>query len=168
MIRIATAALLATLAVTAARAQEPRGCDKFKWNLDAEQRALGAEPRLVENGAAVGLGSQGHAVALVSLDRAGLAMAPERNPGGSATRAGFVRIAAPPAAGLVQVTVSEAVWIDLVQDGQFVRPAAFSGALDCADVRKSVRFPVAAKPFVLQFSGAAIERVGFTLAPAGP
>ena len=164
-------ALLAALAIaaaSAAAAQEPSGCDTFRWPVAAESRALSGEVAAVANGAELQPGPQGHAVALVPLEAAGLAAPPERVRGGESPNAAFVRYPAPPVSGTVQVTLDQAAWIDLVQDGRFVRPSAFSGASGCPGVRKTVRFVIDARPVVLQFSGTGMERVRFVVASPQP
>jgi hypothetical protein len=40
-----------------------------------------------------------------------------------------------------------------VQDGRTVKSSAFSGAVGCEGIRKSVKFDLAAQPFTLQLSG---------------
>ena len=49
-------------------------------------------------------------------------------------------------------------WIDVVQDGHAVKSAAFSGALGCEGVRKSVKFDLAAQPLTLELSGVPATR----------
>ena len=39
--------------------------------------------------------------------------------------------------------------VDVVQDGHFLKPKAFSGATDCDGIRKTMKFELAASPFVV-------------------
>lgn len=138
-----------------AQAQEPSGCDKFKWPLDRE-RALMA--KAVE----ASLGSAADPKAAVRLAlrpqaEAALPMAPERAPKATPAYAGFVRFTAPVQAGTYRITISANAWIDVVQDGKFVHAGEFSGVAGCEGLRKSVKFALRAAPFVLQLSGAAVE-----------
>ncbi len=70
-------------------------------------------------------------VHLVPLAEAKLAMAPESAPKASPSYAGAIELDAPGAAGTYKVSLSGEGWIDVIQDGRFVKPVAFSGALDC-------------------------------------
>ena len=60
---------------------------------------------------------------------------------------------AAPKAGLYTVSLSAGGWVDLVQDGHFLKPKAFSGATDCDGIRKTMKYELSASPFVLQVSG---------------
>jgi hypothetical protein len=43
--------------------------------------------------------------------------------------------------------------VDIVQDGHALKPKAFSGATDYDGIRKTVKYEIAASPFVVQVSG---------------
>ena len=49
--------------------------------------------------------------------------------------------------------MSSNAWVDVVQNNRLLKPTAFSGATDCDGIRKTVKFELAAKPFVIQISG---------------
>ena len=96
---------------TAFAAEEPSGCDKFKWNIDRERAALTAPDRLAlaSGGDLPALPSTGVALALRAPREAQLPSPPERAPK-DGTFAGFAKIkarrrpaftpsACPPAAG---------------------------------------------------------------------
>ncbi len=92
---------------------------------------------------------------------------PERTGEGGA--AGYVRLPAPTADGLLQVTLDQPAWIDLIAGGMPLKAVAFTGVRDCPLARKSVRFAVAAgAPLVLQISGtqAASVKLSISLLPA--
>jgi hypothetical protein len=150
--RLAILAAALCAAVSAARAAEPSGCDKFAWPLDAERQLLSSPAEALTNGAELRTG-EGRALslALQPLAEAKLPMAPERSRDGD--KAGYLRFPAPAQAGIVQVTASEGVWLDVIQDGQFVRTAAFTAATECPPTRKSIRYRLEAKPFIVQVSG---------------
>jgi hypothetical protein len=64
-----------------------------------------------------------------------------------------------------QVTLSEEAWIDVIQDGKYVRSIGSSGRSDCPGLRKSVRSVLAPTPFVLQLSGAVLDAIVVAISP---
>jgi len=151
----ATIIVLAACAVAApALAQEPVGCDKFKWPLDNERAMLTGDTPTVASGT-----SLAHAlplsvvVALKPFAEAMLPTAPERAPKSPDSFAGFVEVPAPPQAATYKISLSAEAWIDVVQDGHPIKSAAFSGATGCEGIRKSVKFDLAAQPFTVEISG---------------
>lgn len=136
-------------------AQEPVGCDKFKWPLDKERATLnGTDLPKIASGANVTFPIPfGTIVALVPFADAKLPSPPERAPKSPDTFAGFFEAKAPPQAGSYKITLSAEGWIDVAQAGQAVKSTAFSGALGCEGIRKSVKFDLAATPFTVELSG---------------
>jgi hypothetical protein len=156
------AALL--LCPSLARAEEPRGCDKFKWPVAHEQAALqDAQKPRVESGGALTIDAAA-ALRLVPLADAHFVLAPERAPKSTADNAGMASAPAP-AAGVYKISLSEAGWIDVVQDGAFVKSLDFSGALDCPGIRKIVKFSLAAKPFTIEVSGVHAPELSLIVSP---
>jgi hypothetical protein len=94
-----------------------------------------------------------------------LPQAPERKPRDLASPAGYATIIVS-SAGIYQVTLDSAAWIDLIQRGAYLKPTAFSGALDCTGVRKLVRFGVEGGPLTLQITDASTDRIGLIVAPS--
>jgi hypothetical protein len=146
--------VLAVAIATPALAQEPVGCDKFKWPLDKERATLnGTDLPTVGSGDRVTWPLPfAMTVALVSFADAKLPMPPERAPKTPDSFAGFIQAPAPPNNGIYKITLSSEGWIDVVQNGQFVKSTAFSGAQGCDGLRKSVKFDLAAQPFTVEFS----------------
>src|ERR1700691_1079591 len=109
--------LIALLVGSSAWAQEPVGCDKFKWPLDHE-RALLASPSQKPSGAdlpqPVGAAV---ALALAPLADAKLPVPPSRAPKDADSYAGFIQAAAVPKSGTYRVTLSAQAWIDVIQNG---------------------------------------------------
>jgi hypothetical protein len=159
------ASLLA--AAPAWAAEEPSGCDKFKWNIDHERAALTAPDRvkLSSGSAMAGLPSTGMTLALTTPADAKLPTPPERAPK-DGTFAGFTRLTAAPKAGIYTISLSAGAWIDVVQDGHFLKPKAFSGATDCDGIRKTMKYEVSASPFVLQVSGARENSLSIAILPS--
>lgn len=156
------------LIVTApAFAAEPSGCDKFKWPIERERAALTAPDRTpVTSGADItALPAKAMMLTLRPSSDAGLPTAPERAPK-EGTFSGFISIKDAPPAGSYTISLSAGGWVDLVQDGRALKPAAFSGATDCDGIRKTMKFDLAAKPFVLQVSGLKDADVSVLIAPS--
>ncbi len=157
--------IAALLSPAFAQAGEPSGCDKFKWPIAHERSALTA-PQIARLAPGAALAFDAAAsVHLAPLAEAKLDKPPERAPKASPSYAGVVRLAAPRAAGTFKVSASDAGWIDVVQDGRFVEPVAFSGALDCQGLRKSVKFPLEAKPFTIQISDVKTPEISLIVSP---
>jgi hypothetical protein len=156
---------IALLIAAPALAQEPVGCDKFKWPLDRE-RALLASPAQLASGAAMAQPlAAAVTLALVPLADAKLPVAPSRAPKSSDSHAGFVSVPAVPKAGTYRVTLSAPAWIDVIQNGQAVKSTAFSGASGCAGLAKSVKFELTAAPFTVELSGAPAHALSFVVTP---
>ena len=158
-------ALLGT--VPAWAAEEPSGCDKFKWNIDHERTALTAPDRMkLASGANLtSLPSTGVTLALQAPAEAKLPTPPERAPK-DGTFAGFATFKTAPKAGLYTVSLSAGGWVDLVQDGHALKPKAFSAATDCDGIRKTMKYEISASPFVLQISGTKENSVSVAILPS--
>jgi hypothetical protein len=148
-------------------AEEPSGCDKFKWNIDRERAALTAPDRvnLASGGDLAAVPSTGMTIALLTPSEAKLPSPPERAPK-DGTFAGFANIKAAPKAGLYTVSLSAGGWVDVIQDGHFLKPKAFSGATDCDGIRKTMKYEISAAPFVLQVSGTKENSVSIAVLPS--
>src|SRR5580700_412010 len=159
--------VLAACAVAApAFAQEPVGCDKFKWPLDKERATLnGTDLPKIASGASVTFPIPfGTIVALVPFADAKLPAPPERAPKSPDTFAGYFEVPAPKQAGSYKITLSAEGWIDVTQAGQAVKSTAFSGAVGCEGVRKSVKFDLAAAPFTVELSGVKTDTIKLAIA----
>ena len=160
-------ALVLLAAASARAAEEPSGCDKFKWNIDRERAALTAPDRvmLASGKELASLPSTGMTLSLSAPAEAKLPTPPERAPK-EGTFAGFTSFKAPPKAGIYTVSLSAGGWVDLVQDGHPLKPKAFSGATDCDGIRKTMRYEISASPFVLQVSGLKETSVSIAILPS--
>jgi hypothetical protein len=160
MRKAACAAALALSVCGVSAHAEGTGCAAFAWPIDADKAAL-ADPGIagVASGAALGpLKPQTFALKLQPVSSVKFTVAP----GGKkapADNGGLVTFEAPGAPGTYQVTLSDAGWIDLVQNGASLKSSAHSGATGCDGVRKSVRFAIANAPVVLQLSGVKGEAI---------
>jgi hypothetical protein len=154
--------VIAACAVAApAFAQEPVGCDKFKWPLDKERATLNGTdlPKIVSGDHVTFPIPFGTIVALVPFADAKLPAPPERAPKSPDSFAGFFEAKAPPQAGSYKITLSAEGWIDVEQAGQAVKSTAFSGAQGCEGIRKSVKFDLAAAPFTVELSGVKTDSI---------
>jgi hypothetical protein len=146
---------------------EPVGCDHFAWPLITEQAMLTGTDKLP---AAVSPMNRdaGKAIALklAPISSVKLPMAPERAPKGADSYAGFIRFSAAAKPGLYKITLSDAAWIDVVQNGRYLKSVAHAGALECPGVRKSVKFAIGAEPFTIQLTGAAVPSISIAITPA--
>jgi hypothetical protein len=165
------AALLVALALLGAApawaAEEPSGCDKFKWNIEHERAALTAPDRvkLTSGGELAALPSTGMTIALRPPAEAKLPTPPERAPK-EGTFAGFASFKNPPKAGLYTVSLSAGGWVDVMQDGHFLKPKAFSGATDCEGIRKTMKYELSASPLLLQISGTKEDSISIAILPS--
>jgi hypothetical protein len=154
---VKSAAIVLAVCVAAgpALAQEPVGCDKFKWPLDKERATLtGTElPKVISGNRINWRQPFATIVALVPLAEAKLPMAPERAPKSNESFAGFIQSPAPAKAATYKITLSSEGWIDVVQDGRRVQSITSTGVRGCDGVRKSVKFDLAATPFTIELSG---------------
>ncbi|MBB4363805.1 hypothetical protein GGD65_004850 [Bradyrhizobium sp. CIR18] len=153
-------------ATSALAAEEPSGCDKFKWPIERERAALTAPDRttLASGSEQASLPSSAITLGLVAPSEAKLPTPPERAPK-DGSFAGFTSVKSA-TAGLYTISLSAGAWIDVVQDGHVLKPVAFSGATGCGGIRKSVKYELSAQPFVLQLSGAKENSVGIAILPA--
>ena len=159
-VRTALVVLTAGLIAGPCFAQEPVGCDKFKWPLDRERAMLTGDTPTIASGSSVAhVLPLSVVVALRPLAEANLPTAPERAPKSPASFAGFVQVPAPPQAGTYRISAAAEVWIDVVQSGQAVKSAGFTGATGCEGIRKSVKFELAAQPFTVQLSGVEADAI---------
>jgi hypothetical protein len=148
-------------------ADEPSGCDKFKWPIEHERAALTAPDRvkLASGAELAALPNTGMTLALQVPAEAKLPTPPERAPK-EGTFAGFARFKNAPKAGLYTISLSEGAWIDVVQDGHTLKPKGFSGATDCDGIRKTMKYEISASPFVVQLSGVKQNTISAAILPS--
>ena len=134
-----------------AQTPAPDACSTYAWPVIDVQKALAADVAKIASGSAA---PQDFVLSLTSTEQVPFPTKPERAPKKSGTFGGFVTLD-PPKAKLLQVTLSEDAWIDVVQGGTIVKSGAFSGKSGCDGVRKSLRFTLTGTgPVTLQVSGA--------------
>jgi hypothetical protein len=158
-------ALIGCAIAVPALAQEPVGCDKFKWPLDQERAMLTSTNVVtVASGMSVALPLPvALTVTLVPFADAKFPTPPERAPRSPDSFAGFITVPAPAQAGTYKLTLSSEAWIDVVQAGHLLKSGAHSGAMGCEGIRKSVKFDLAAEPFVVQLSNVKTNSIGVAI-----
>ena len=148
-----------------ALAQEPAGCDKFKWPLDKERATLtGTDlPKLASGSRATWPLPFATMVTLLPFSEVKFPVAPERAPKSDNTFAGFVEAPAPAQSGTYKITLSSEGWIDVAQNGERIKSITATGATGCDGVRKSVKFQLRAAPFTVQLSGVPANSIGIAI-----
>lgn len=162
--RLAVAILM--LGLAPAYAAEPVGCEHFKWPVTRE-RALLTTPDLPNLKSGVDAPTLPPFAATMSLHPpadAGLPKPSERTqkPG---TFAGYLRLGQIPG-GVYTISVSDYAWVDVIQDGNYLKPTEFSGVTGCSGIRKTMRFNLAAGPATVQISGVASNAIKLAVAPS--
>ena len=158
------AAAFAALAAGPAFAQEPIGCDKFKWPVERETTALRSnELKTIASGSDVTTLPFAAKISLKAPKDAGLPTPPERAPK-DGTFAGFLSSKGV-TAGLYSVSLSAGAWLDIVQNGQFLKAQSFSGVQGCDGIRKVVKFELGSGPFTLQVSGVGADSIVVAVMP---
>jgi hypothetical protein len=151
----------------AALAQEPSGCDKFKWGIDRERALLGAATANTEYGPELpNVPATAKRINLKPFESAALPMPPERVPRDTATNAGYLKLARIERPGLYALSLSTNGWIDAVQNGKYLKTVAFSGATDCENIRKVVRFELTDAPLLIQVTGVGADSIAIAITPA--
>jgi hypothetical protein len=163
------ALLIALLLLNAAptlAAEEPSGCDKFKWPIEHERAALTAPDRvnLASGAELAAVPATAMTFALVTPAEARLPTPPERAPK-DGTFAGFASFKTVSKPGIYTISLSTGAWIDVVQDGHALKPRGFS-ATDCHGIRKTMKYEMSAAPFVLQISGARDNVMSVAILPS--
>jgi hypothetical protein len=121
--------------------------------------------KLISGGELGALPSTGITLGLRAPADAKLPSPPERAPK-EGTFAGFTAFTSAPKAGIYTISLSAGGWVDVVQDGHFLKPKAFSGATDCDGIRKTMKYEMSASPFVLQVSGTKEDSVSIAILPS--
>ncbi len=150
---IAAMATVSMLCACQAWAQEPIGCDKFKWDVTRERAALAQAntPKVAPGGDLTATLPQTVVLDLQPPADAKLPSPPERAPK-PGSFAGFATVKNIPASGVYSISLSAAAWIDVLQNGNFLKPKAFSGVTGCDGIRKTVKFDLVAGPAIIQVS----------------
>lgn len=150
-----------------ARASAEDGCHKFAWPLLKERAAFAAiDKKTVAAGDTLTTApAEAFVLALRPGEQASFTLPPERKPKAASWFGGSVHFGPAGKAGLYQIALSDEAWVDVVQDGRYARSVGHSGRGDCPGLRKAVRFELSAAPFVVQVSGAEVDRIAMIVEP---
>ena len=159
------AACLVALSSTLAWAEEPVGCDKFKWPVDREMAAL-RTPNLneINSGTKVSVIPFAGTMLLAPSTSGNLPRAPERSPK-TDTYSGYLEISGVKA-GTYSISLADGAWVDVVEDNQFLKATAHSGVQGCEGIRKVLQFELRADPLFVQISGAPTPRLNVAIMPS--
>ncbi|HTK14747.1 MAG TPA: hypothetical protein VL402_13205, partial [Xanthobacteraceae bacterium] len=69
-------------------------------------------------------------------------------------------------AGTYAVSVSDSAWIDVLQDGNYLKPVDSSGVSGCNGIRKILKFDLAAGLTTVQISGVATKTIKLAVTPS--
>lgn len=146
-------------------AQEPVGCDKFKWPADRERTALNASD-VADRPSGAQLAGAALSVRLKLRPHAAaeLPKAPERTPKDN-TFSGVIFLASDLARGTYSIALSDYAWLDVIQNGAMLKPVAFSGVTGCDGIRKVVRFELSNAPLAIQVSGVTSDTIRIAVTP---
>lgn len=158
--------LLVLLGATQAWAAEPVGCDNFKWPVTSERAALAqtGAPKLASGGVIADTLPQTVVVELKPSEDAKLPSPPERAPK-QGTFAGFSTLKNIPTNATYSISLSAGAWVDVLQNGNFLKPKAFSGVTGCDGIRKVMKFDLMAGPVIVQVSGVAEPAIKMAVMP---
>jgi hypothetical protein len=150
-------------------AQAQDGCTDFKWDVSRERALFAGPPTVMIAGtdvksAPIVLPNRLYQLTLAPQSgvtfsvRQGKKTADDAHAGLAVLRIN--------AEGSYRVAVDLPVWIDVVTTDSVLQPTDFQGQHGCAAPRKVVEFDLkGSKPFLLQFSGAAIDQLLVTVTP---
>lgn len=162
-----TAAILSFAALGALPpAAASANCQEFEWPLGNELAFFSTPGNPdVASGKDVPLYSLGGIAQLQPVAGVKFPKIPDKTPE-AGTLGAFVNVRHITIGGMYQVTLSEAAWIDAVQNGEVLKPVAVTMQMDCPGLHKSVRYMIKAGPFTLQFSNASVAKLNFVVLPS--
>lgn len=154
---------LIALAPVAACAEEQKPCSGFRWPIQTEMSWITFEDSQPLDTAAEIASPAAKAITLKMQPTKDAALPVKPGVKNQAippdSFAGWFTIASLPKEGLYQVTLSQHAWIDLIQNGELIPNAGFTGDPSCGVVRKSVRYRAGQGPVTVQISGAPNETI---------
>jgi len=68
--------------------------------------------------------------------------------------------------GTYSISLSDAAWVDVVEQDHFLKAKAHSGVQGGQGIRKVLRFELRSDPVIIQISGASTPRLNFAILPA--
>ena len=162
--------LLALSLFVSFTARADDACMDFKWDVSKERALFAGPPTVMQAGtdtksAPIVLPNHLYQLSLAPQNDVKFSVREGKKTEDNA-HAGLVilRISAE---GSYRVSVDLPVWIDVVTQDSVLTPTDYQGQHDCAAPRKVVQFELkGTKPFLLQFSGAAVGQLLVAVTPA--
>jgi len=150
------------LLAVAGRAAAEDGCHRFEWSVERE-RALFADGFTADVESEAVLPRDGaFSLVLRPVAQVPYVVVPER---GRDDGFGGVVTLDWIGAGRWQITLSEDVWIDAIQNERRLPLEATTARNDCPGVRRSLRIEIRSLPLTLQFGGADVRRLNVSVLP---
>jgi hypothetical protein len=148
-------------------------CVDFKWDVSKERILFAGAPADLTAGydrasAPLIVPNRLYRLQLQTQDTVAFSVPPGKPLTGTQSFAGLatLKVAVP---GSYRVAVDVPFWIDVAANGVLLRPTDYQGQHSCSPPHKIVVFDLAgAKPFTLQFSNAAMDKVLLTVTLAPP
>ena len=141
-------------------------CQDFEWPLGNELAFFSTPGNPdVASGKDVPSYSLGGIAQMLPVEAVKFPKPPEKPPE-AGTLGAFVAVKHITVGGMYQVTLSDAAWIDAVQNGEVLKPVALTMQHDCPGLHKSVRYMNRPGPFTLQFSNAKVAKLNFVVLPS--
>jgi hypothetical protein len=160
--RLIVSLLIATAVLSGpARAQQPAECTQFDWPLATELawfRSPSVET-LKSGETLAGVPAVAITLALTPMDKTTYPTALSRPDKADGGYGGFITFGEAPRAGEIQVTVSAESWVDVAQNGASLELVSRTRDRTCSEIRKSLRFKVAAGPFSVLIGGAKSDTI---------
>jgi hypothetical protein len=146
--------IIVTLAASSLALAAGGGCDAGRWPLSPIQAKFNAAtlPAVASGEFLPGLGAA-VAVNLSPQNDVTFPHVPALQGRANPAYGAIVKLGSPPA-GLYQVSASNGTWVDLVENSDLVKPAAYERNRECPGVDKSIRFKTNGGPLTVQLSGA--------------
>jgi imidazolonepropionase-like amidohydrolase len=162
------ALLFISVSAPTTAAEEGSGCDKLAWPLARERAWLAAaeKPTIAAGTTIAAMPKAAFVLSLQPNGKASFALPPERQPKADAWFGGMLSLPAVEKPGLYQVTLSDEAWIDVVQNGRYLKAVAHTGRHDCPGARKSIRFEITQAPFIVQLSDAPRDAMAVAIGSA--
>jgi hypothetical protein len=156
-------------ATVAVAADDP--CAGFKWNVTEERAVFSQKPQSTPAGHDADTAPSMKTKTLYELslspqDGVKFVVPPGKKglPDGAFAGLAHFRV---PTTGAYRVSMDQGFWIDIVSHQALVESTDFTGAHDCKAPRKIVQYNLpAGEDLVLQFSGAAKDKVLVAVTPA--
>jgi len=147
------------------------GCLDFKWDVSKERALFAAAPAALQMGkdstsAPTVTPNRLYSLQLVAQDQVTYKVSPPVKGNAAAAYGGIavLRVSAP---GVYRIAMDLPSWVDVVADGALLKASDFQGQRECSAPHKIVEFELqGTRPFVLQVSNAAKNRILLTVTPA--